>query len=212
LKEVSQISHLELSEVLDFKEEKAFFLMLTAFNKDSVYNKQKELFQKSTTIAKFSELIQDLRVKIFDEANYLDKQFKSLSDWVKQATDIWTTIDSYNNMIMIDSIKEINEREDLGNIITEIMKDFIELKQNANETSFCSKLETMLKEQEELINTPNNIDSDIQKQFEDEERSFREKVVHRFEQEIKSKSFAEKLINEYRDRLCYTIMASKTQA
>ncbi|CAF1490691.1 unnamed protein product [Didymodactylos carnosus] len=49
LKEICKLSTVELSEVLDFKEEKAFFLMLTAFNKNSFYNNNKELFQKSTT-------------------------------------------------------------------------------------------------------------------------------------------------------------------
>ena len=49
LKEISELSGLELSQVLNFQEEEAFFLMFTAFNKDFVYNKGEELFQQSRT-------------------------------------------------------------------------------------------------------------------------------------------------------------------
>ncbi|CAF1480689.1 unnamed protein product [Didymodactylos carnosus] len=83
LKDICKLSEVELSEVLDFKEEKAFYLMLTAFNKDYVYNNNKELFQKSTTNAKFAEQTQELRNIIFDQANSPNQQFKNLSHWAQ---------------------------------------------------------------------------------------------------------------------------------
>ncbi|CAF3689900.1 unnamed protein product [Rotaria socialis] len=213
LEEVSKLCQLELTQVLDFKEEKAFFLMLTAFNKDSVYNRDKELFQKSTTNAKFAELIQDLRKIIFDEATLISKngkKFKSLSDWVKHATEIWATLNLFNSIIMIESIKEINERKELGEVITLIMKTFIE--PNEEKTSFRSKLDEILLEQEVSVNTTHNIDFDVEQRFDEEERNFTDKVKSEFTQETEKRSFAEKLIIEYRDRLSYAIKSSKTQA
>ena len=211
LKEVIELSKLELSQVLDFKEEKAFFLMLSAFNKDSVYNKGKELFQTSSTNAKFAALVQDLREKTFAEADSFDKKFQSLSDWVKQATEVWTTIDLFNDMLMIDSIKEINERKELGDIITKIMENLIE--PHPSKTSFRSKLEEILETQEELMNASGDlVDATIYQQFDVEEESFKEKVKTRFDNEVKSKTYEEKLKKEYKDRLYYAITASKTQA
>ncbi|CAF4048799.1 unnamed protein product, partial [Rotaria magnacalcarata] len=213
LKEVGKLCQLELNEVLDFKEEKAFFLMLTAFNKDSVYNRDKELFQKSTTNAKFAELTQDLRKIIFDEATIMGKngkKFKSLSDWVKHATEIWSTLNLFNNILMIDSIKEINERKELGEIITLIMKNFIE--PNQKKTSFRSELDKILEEQEAIVNASDNFGSHVEKRFDDEEQIFKEKVKNEFEREAGKCSFAEKLIIEYRDRLFYAIKSSKIQA
>ncbi|CAF4833807.1 unnamed protein product, partial [Rotaria sp. Silwood1] len=213
LKEICVLSQLELTQVLDFKEEKAFFLMLTAFNKDSVYNRDKELFQKSTTNAKFAELIQDLRKIVFDEATIISKngkKFKSLSDWVKHATEIWATLNLFNNIFMIESIKEINERKELGEIITFIMRNFIE--PNEEKTSFRSKLDAILVEQEATVNASHNFDSDVEQRFDEEELNFTHKVKSQFIQETEKRSFAEKLIIEYRDRLFYAIKSSKTQA
>ncbi|CAF1176615.1 unnamed protein product [Didymodactylos carnosus] len=128
-------------------------------------------------IDKQKEMIENVKkeLKEVHQISHLElseKQFKSVNDWLKQPIDIRTMIGSETNMIMIDSMKEMNEREDPGNIITEIMKDFIEIKENANGRSFCSKLDIMLKEQEELTNAPNDIDSNIQKRFEDDVTPF----------------------------------------
>ncbi|UJR18637.1 hypothetical protein I4U23_005545 [Adineta vaga] len=213
LKEVSELCQVDLAQVLDFKEEKAFFLMLTAFNKDSIYNKDKELFQTSTTNAKFAELIQDLRKIVFDEAVIVsknEKKFKSLTDWVKQATEIWATLNLFNSILMIDSIKEINDRKELGEIITRIMQNYIE--PNAEKTSFRSKLEIILTEQEAVVNYSDNFDCDVEQRFEEEEQIFTTNVKHEFKQETEKRSYAEKLLIEYNDRLCYAIKSSKTQA
>ncbi|CAF0951811.1 unnamed protein product [Adineta steineri] len=208
--EVTELSKLELNQVLDFKEEKAFFLMLSAFNKDYIYNKTEELFQRSTTNIKFAKLSQDLREKIFDEANVPEPKFKSLSDWVKQASDIWETIDLYNDMIMIESVKEINERKELGDLITMIMEKYIE--PNPAKTSFRSKLEAILSEQENMTDDSLLAESNVEQRFENESELFREKVKHYFEEQVKSKSYTVKLMNEYKDRLLYAITTSKAQA
>ncbi|CAF3908911.1 unnamed protein product, partial [Adineta steineri] len=208
--EVTELSKLELNQVLDFKEEKAFFLMLSAFNKDYIYNKTEELFQRSTTNIKFAKLSQDLREKIFDEANVPEPKFKSLSDWVKQASDIWETIDLYNDMIMIESVKEINERKELGDLITMIMEKYIE--PNPTKTSFRSKLEAILSEQENVTDDSLLAESNVEQRFENESELFREKVKHYFEEQVKSKSYTVKLMNEYKDRLLYAITTSKAQA
>ncbi|CAF1178055.1 unnamed protein product [Adineta steineri] len=208
--EVTELSKLELNQVLDFKEEKAFFLMLSAFNKDYIYNKTEELFQRSTTNIKFAKLSQELREKIFDEANVPEPKFKSLSDWVKQASDIWETIDLYNDMIMIESVKEINERKELGDLITMIMEKYIE--PNDAKTSFRSKLEAILSDQEKVTDDPLLAESNVEQQFEDESEYFRDQVKHNFEEQVKSKSYAVKLMNEYKDRLLYAITTSKAQA
>ncbi|CAF3900507.1 unnamed protein product [Rotaria sp. Silwood1] len=210
LKEVSELSKLTLSQVLDFKEEKAFFLMLSAFYKDFVYNKSEELFQKSTTNTKFAKLSQELTERIFSEAKAPDPRFKSLSDWVKQASEIWKTIDLYNDIIMIESIKEINERKELSDIVTKIMETLIE--PSDEQTSYRSKLETILTQQEKLINNSSPVDSDVEQRFENETKIFQEKVKNNFENQIKSKSYAVKLTNEYKDRLLSAITTSKTQA
>jgi hypothetical protein len=210
LKEVSELSKLKLNQVLDFKEEKAFFLMFTAFNKDFVYNKSEELFQKSTTNIKFAKLSQELRERVFAEADTSVPKFTSLSDWAKQASNIWKTIDMYNDMIMIESIKEISDRKELSDIITKIMEIYIE--PNEAKTSFRSILETILTKQESLMDGSPYVFSDVEQQFNNESESFREKVKQKFEDQVKSKSYTVKLMNEYKDRLLSAITSSKTQA
>ncbi|CAF1228226.1 unnamed protein product [Rotaria sordida] len=210
LQEVTELTKLNLSQVLDFKEEKAFFLMFTAFNKDFVYNKGEELFQKSTTNIKFAKLSQELREKIFAEANISEPKFKSLSDWVKQASDVWETIDLYNDMIMMESVKEINERKELSDIITKIIEVYIE--PNETKTSFRSKLEVILTEQEELMDNPSYVFSNVEQQFDNEMEICKEKVIQIFDDRVKSKSYAVKLMNEYKDRLLSAITTTKTQA
>ncbi|CAF5040043.1 unnamed protein product, partial [Rotaria sp. Silwood1] len=175
-----------------------------------VYNKSEELFQKSTTNTKFAKLSQELTERIFSEAKAPDPRFKSLSDWVKQASEIWKTIDLYNDIIMIESIKEINERKELSDIVTKIMETLIE--PSDEQTSYRSKLETILTQQEKLINNSSPVDSDVEQRFENETKIFQEKVKNNFENQIKSKSYAVKLTNEYKDRLLSAITTSKTQA
>ncbi|CAF1000649.1 unnamed protein product, partial [Didymodactylos carnosus] len=106
---------------------------------------------------------------------------------------------------MIDSIKEINQRTELGEIITKIMKDLIEGK-------FRPELDEIILKQEKLIDIPYTMDADIENSFDDKETLFREKVDECYERDTKSKSFEEKLINEYRDRLHYNIKVCKIQA
>ena len=202
LKEISKLSGLELSQVLNFQEEKAFFLMFTAFNKDFVYNKGKELFQQSRTNFKFATLTLELREKIFNEANTSQLMFRSLSDWVKRASEIWKTIDLYDNLMMIESIKEINERKELSDIMTNIIQTNIE--PIDGETSFRSKLEKI------LTNDP--IPTDVEAQFDSLKKGFEEKVLQRFKNETRSKSYLEKLIKEYKDRLLSVIRTTHTQA
>ena len=62
-KELKEIR--KLSQVLNFKEDKAFFLIFTIFNKD---NKSVELFQQSRTNFKFAIQSLELREKIFNQA------------------------------------------------------------------------------------------------------------------------------------------------
>lgn len=210
LKEVSELTELKLNQVLDFKEEKAFFLMFTAFNKDFVYNKNEELFQISTTNVKFAKLSQELRGKVFAEANTPDPKFKSLSDWVKQASDIWQTLDMYSDMIMIESVKEINDRKELSDIITNIM--IIHIEPNDAKTSFRSRLETILMKEETGMDSPSYVFSNVEQQFNTESESFVQKVRDIFDAKVKLKSYTVKLMDEYKDRLSSVITSSKTQA
>ena len=128
--------------------------------------------------------------------------FRSLSDWVKKASEIWKTIDSYGNLMMIESIKEINERKELSDIMTNIIQTNIE--PIDGETSFRSELEKI------LTNDP--ISTDVEAQFDSLKKGFEEKVLQRFKNETRSKSYLEKLIKEYKDRLLSVIRTTHTQA
>ena len=195
-KELKEIS--ELSQVLSFKEEKAFFLMFTAFNKDFVYDKNVEIFQQSRTNLKFATLSRELREKIFNKANTSHPMFRNLSDWVKKASAIWRIIDLYDNLMIIESIKEINERKELGGIMTEIIDEPI-----SGETSFRSKLQKIL--------TEKPIPTDAEQQFNNLREVYKAQILQRFKNETTSKSYLGKLINEYKSRLLSVIHTTDSE-
>ena len=50
--------------------------------------------------------------------------------FLREVKDVWEALSTYNDILKLGSIKEINDRLDLINIVNEIINEYIEKKQD----------------------------------------------------------------------------------
>jgi len=89
--------------------------MRSAFNFETTYLESGDkaaLYEKMTTDKQFMQTIENLKEKLFADAKSSSR--KSLNDWLTGCSSCWKAIKTNFDIFMIDSIKEIEDRNCLG--------------------------------------------------------------------------------------------------
>jgi hypothetical protein len=200
----SNTEKMSLCEILDFRNDESFFLMLSAFNKDSVSNQEYgepvELFQNYKTNNKFSNLISDLRIKIVKIAKQVyeeNSNYKNLASWIKNAGNIWESINYYNDLFLFDSIKEIRERSYLSDKLNEIIKNYISNSSEC-EATLNNELDTIISNYE---NSNEISDEKVSLELSDVKLRYEENVLYHFEDLVKNSNCCPNLLKEYKNNL-----------
>ncbi|KAL4487946.1 hypothetical protein ABPG72_022806 [Tetrahymena utriculariae] len=167
LNEVAKINKVQLSQCLDFKGKDSLVLMRSAFNIETAYSQQDDktlLYEKITTDQQFMYALETLKQKIFIDAEFNAK--KSLNDWLNGCSSCWEAIQQNFDIFMIDSIKEIEDRNCLGQIIKQIKESPTYQPISQSLSDIRSKYEKLLSQQIQDMNINEKCRLELQKSYE----------------------------------------------
>ncbi|KAL4499617.1 hypothetical protein ABPG73_009167 [Tetrahymena malaccensis] len=167
LNEVAKINKVQLQQCLDFKGKDSLVLMRSAFNIETVYSQQDDktlLYEKITTDQQFMHALDTLKQKIFIDAEHNAK--KSLIDWLNGCSSCWEAIQQNFDIFMIDSIKEIEDRNCLGQIIKQIKESSTYQPISQSLCDIRSKYEKQLNQPIQDININEKCRLELQKSYE----------------------------------------------
>ena len=195
LNEVSKLSNIPFKSVLDYRDQDSYVLTVSAFTKDSIYHKETLTFETTKSSFNFCNYMETFRAKLLENTIDLKSDISKLSTWSSHAAAVWTTILHYNDFFMYDSVKEIEEREDLTKILNELIEKQLKPKMKTIKTKYITDFENE-------ANNEKTVSIDIPyEHLEQEIRDFINEMHQKFENIEKTKSKSQTLVQEYLKRI-----------
>ena len=177
LNEVSRLSRINFQDVLDYRGDNSFILTVSAFNKIFMEHFEEKIFEKNETKSEFCKTMDSFRFEI--ASNHVNKTnipMNNLILWTSHASAVWRTIMHFNDFFHYESIKEMEDRDDLIRIQNEIISKYIDknIKELENkyteEVTSCLNLKTVgiskSNYERKLDNDIDNIKNNVNQQFE----------------------------------------------
>ncbi len=188
--EVAKLSKVNFRDIFDYRESDSFELMYSAYNKDEVGDK---LFNICIVNASFRNSCEALRHKIFNEAgNGKSLPFNNLHEFLKTTRDVWQCVSTYNDILKLSSIKEINDRNELTEIVKEISQKHIDSNDSKNESTIAKKIEIIIKNGQDTVK--------VKKDIENCRTEYEESIQEEFDR-ITGSRYSKELKTEYKNLL-----------
>ena len=195
LKEVSKLSNIPFKSVIDYRDQDSYVLTVSAFTKDSIGHEKKTIFETTKSSFNFCDIMEKFRAKLLQNTVDSKSPISKLSTWSNHAATVWKTILCFNDFFMYESIKEIEERDELTKVLNELIDKQLKPKMQEIKTKYLSSLENEAKnEKTNTIIVPHlQLDQEID--------DFIKEIHKTFEDNEKTKSKSKALVKEYFRRI-----------
>lgn len=197
LNEVSKLSNVAFKSVLDYRNQDSFILTISAFKKDSVYHESNPIFEKTTSALDFCDTMEKFRAKLLENTVDHASPISKLSTWSNHAASIRSILQYFNDFFIYESVKEIEERDDLTKILNELIGSKLAPKMEKIKTKYLDLVENE-------VNDVKTVAFNISKHLESLNQvitDFKSEIIKEFLDNEKTKSKSKALIKEYTKRI-----------